>query len=322
VNFDFSVVEKLNFDCVKGCGLCCAFRPQIGDFEINTIKRDTKLSKNYIEESNEMGEKEYYLKLQGARGNIGACVFLGRDRRCSIYTKRPFKCRMFPFYLRFGENVQVDADLACPGFWYPGGKKADIPAMESAKDTTLLSFEKIQNNASSNYKGTCTILKDSGLYVSRDDCRQGASNLFPTLCDLRGLESIFTMGAGDQFYSQFIINDLSAQLVESAFTGKSRPVDFPLFISPDMQWEFFARECSEIAVRRFGEGGEIVKVSRKPFKKPHLAPPRVASYNISKCSLTFYARVYSLSIPLRLILATGTGLSPQFSCLDLISGLG
>jgi len=272
VNIDYSVVDKLHFDCVRNCGICCAFRPQLGDFEMDAIRSDPDICSNFIEETNERGEREYYLKLRDSGDDPGACAFLGAGKLCKVYPQRPFKCRLFPFFLRFGDGIQVDADLACSGFWYPGGKNAGAQARESMTDVMKILPEGINAAAGSNYEQTCGKLKEADLYIEKEECCRSVKSLSARLTEPSGLESIFLAGAGSQFSSQNIIDDLAGQLVESAFSGKARAVDFPLFIDKELKWEFFMLDGSDIAVKKFDETGAVAEVSRKPFEKPKLAP--------------------------------------------------
>jgi Fe-S-cluster containining protein len=271
VNIDYSIADKLKFDCVRGCGLCCAFRPQIGGFEMESIKRDPELAGNYTEEADESGDTEYYLRLKSEEGNPGACVFLKKDRLCGIYGKRPFKCRMFPFYLRFGDSVQVDADLACPGLWVTAGKNAGTLAMESVDGEIKKIPQEIYEKASRTYADTRNRLRDTGLLVEPGDCRKKLGEALPDLCDVRGLESAFEMGTGSQFSAVSIIDELGSQLVENAFSGKTRPVDYPLFLDDNLNWEFFTQRGGDIVVNAFDGTGAVRETGKVPFEHRRLA---------------------------------------------------
>ncbi|MCD6219386.1 YkgJ family cysteine cluster protein [Candidatus Calescamantes bacterium] len=89
----------LRFTCIEGCGLCCSYKVKVERDEIKNIASVT--DKKFLrEEGNFMRKKNGY------------CIFLNGDKKCLIYSERPFQCKSYPFYV---ERGQIDVDLSCPG---------------------------------------------------------------------------------------------------------------------------------------------------------------------------------------------------------------
>jgi Fe-S-cluster containining protein len=102
----------MGFDCdIKLCdSLCCRNCPVLTEEE--TLKLIRKVKKEY---ELELELKKYFRKAEGEHGFYyavkmikGKCIFLNREKRCSIYMCRPKLCELYP-------AVDVDAvDKNCP----------------------------------------------------------------------------------------------------------------------------------------------------------------------------------------------------------------
>lgn len=90
----------MRFECLPGCGLCCSYKVLLLPGEVETI--------------GSLGYHPGFFSQGGclAKDN-GFCVFLGDDKRCSIYDRRPVFCRSYPFYHE--DDSSIDVDLSCPG---------------------------------------------------------------------------------------------------------------------------------------------------------------------------------------------------------------
>jgi len=127
-------IQKTGFVC-RCCGRCCAGGPEDGNEvmvtpdEIRTIMGATRLSWNEIAEP----YPEFIRDPSGAcyslawclRRTPGGCIFLGEERRCSIYAYRPYICRTYPFMLQDGHLCISE----CPGVGESGtGEEAQCIA--------------------------------------------------------------------------------------------------------------------------------------------------------------------------------------------------
>jgi Fe-S-cluster containining protein len=111
--------EFLRFRCT-GCGNCCK-EPllPITDADVRRITRRTgdpasELVQWVDEDGIDMDdEPEAFVMLrQGKRVMVlrhqnGACRYLGKDDRCTIYTARPTGCRVYPFDADFTKGGKL-----------------------------------------------------------------------------------------------------------------------------------------------------------------------------------------------------------------------
>ena len=111
-------------DCLR-CGSCCRrFTPTFGIAEI--IPFLNRLSKNPLRDKIKSGIN---------RGmSPGGCGLLGPDKLCSVWTLRPWACRIFGLEVRYGKNMISSYDDVCPGRRSSRLKKSAI----SLKDFNLL----------------------------------------------------------------------------------------------------------------------------------------------------------------------------------------
>ncbi len=122
----------LCFEC-QGSGKCCSSRGEHG-YVYLTLKERKILSDHFslslVEFDNkycQLTDELYHLK---NKANNCDCIFL-KNKKCSIYDKRPFQCRTWPFWpenLSSKKNWVVDVEQFCPGA--NKGKKHDAAAIQ------------------------------------------------------------------------------------------------------------------------------------------------------------------------------------------------
>lgn len=301
---DISLLPGLRFKCLPNCGLCCAFRPQVGDFELDVARNNPVVGPRLVEEIDSDGFVEHYLPLhRSPDGTTGACAYIGSDRLCTIYEKRFLKCHLYPYYLRFSDRVQVDVDLACSGIWTTDEDAVDlyknvssilrdVCGYDEATDTFRadhpagVKFSKILNRTRADHDLACRKLMEKDLYYPVENCRWVASVELDRMTSPVQLESIlYDIGNNPQIRSKAdietgpapgfgLVEGFSAQIVENAFIGKERPVDYPLFMDVDMGWEYIAldRNSREYIIGRFDQSGTRREISRAAYIKPPLTP--------------------------------------------------
>ncbi|MFA5388160.1 MAG: phosphatidylglycerol lysyltransferase domain-containing protein [Candidatus Omnitrophota bacterium] len=102
------------------CDVCCRFldikaqlRPVFLPFEI------TSRIKPHLDETRRVKLKPFK--------NMYTCRFFGKTgNKCSIYAKRPFDCRLYPFAIMFDEkreNIILGIDKKCPFAVEPGNER-------------------------------------------------------------------------------------------------------------------------------------------------------------------------------------------------------
>jgi Fe-S-cluster containining protein len=108
-------IDGLRFECTR-CGRCCEAPGYvwISAAEVQALAGHLRLSLD------DFGRR--FLRLVGSRLSLlekpdGRCIFLGDDRRCSVYALRPRQCRTFPFWRAHLATREAWAavEAACPG---------------------------------------------------------------------------------------------------------------------------------------------------------------------------------------------------------------
>lgn len=91
---------SLQFQCT-GCGKCCYGTPGYHYIKLN--KKEAEKIREHLGVGVDWFRQRYLEALEDGSFGIrlndsGACPFLGRDNRCSIYAHRPAQCRTYPFW--------------------------------------------------------------------------------------------------------------------------------------------------------------------------------------------------------------------------------
>ena len=95
----FSQDKPIRFECTA-CGKCCTGNSDTHYIALSRVEAD-KL-RGHLGVSEAWFRRRYVEHLSyetwGIRMTDGQCVFLGNDKRCSIYPLRPTQCRTYPFW--------------------------------------------------------------------------------------------------------------------------------------------------------------------------------------------------------------------------------
>jgi len=99
VNDMFYEDKPIRFEC-SACGKCCTGHSDshyiaLSHTEANELRAHLGVSEVWF--------KRHYVEhltreSWGIRLTDGQCVFLGKDKQCSIYHLRPVQCRTYPFW--------------------------------------------------------------------------------------------------------------------------------------------------------------------------------------------------------------------------------
>ncbi|MBI1853585.1 MAG: YkgJ family cysteine cluster protein [Planctomycetes bacterium] len=107
--------EGLRFGCTQ-CGHCCSIPGFVWVTEAEAAALATHLGLSL----DAFGRR--YLRRVGDRVSLversdGPCIFLGEDRRCTVYAARPRQCRTFPFWPGLVNSPETWAAVkeTCPG---------------------------------------------------------------------------------------------------------------------------------------------------------------------------------------------------------------
>lgn len=113
-----SGLRNLRFRCT-GCGNCCRdLRVPLTDADVRRLTDATgRAASEFVawlptSEVDLIGEPGSLVLLDSHAGHAllvlaqraGACVFLGSDQRCGVYSARPGNCRLYPFAASYGSR--------------------------------------------------------------------------------------------------------------------------------------------------------------------------------------------------------------------------
>lgn len=98
--------DHASFACLDGCGFCCTYPPEVTSAEMDELSQAAGHRSFDVDPSGTT-----HLPLQGG---CGGCALL-EDRRCTAYEARPMHCRLFPFHVYIGRQVEIYTNRVCPG---------------------------------------------------------------------------------------------------------------------------------------------------------------------------------------------------------------
>jgi hypothetical protein len=112
----------LKIECDECAACCCDTIPIITDRDIRRITKETgkrplDFVKLYSERKVEIGPERgsgfvnmaHGKRIMGLKQKNEQCIFLSRDKRCTIYEVRPFVCRTYPFDIKLDQNGKITA---------------------------------------------------------------------------------------------------------------------------------------------------------------------------------------------------------------------
>lgn len=107
---------QVKFNCT-GCAVCCkdskSRRRKILLLEGEAVEIERLSGLRKKDFSVRSGRPDAYSRRMKKIG--GACFFLGKDKRCRIYEKRPLVCMFYPFELSEKGEISVSRRKECEG---------------------------------------------------------------------------------------------------------------------------------------------------------------------------------------------------------------
>lgn len=266
-DIDWSEIEGRTYSCIDGCALCCLCQPELLPPEEEEFRGSPELAAG-------ISPKHISPDVEGAaislRGDHGACHFL-RNKRCSIYDRRPHFCRTFPLTAFVGWRIQLNVNMSCRGLGLPG---EDLMAI--GKDW----FSRFSNEqlgaelsvARSVFHEFSTNARDAKVAQSRDSLRGTASALADELVDGLGISRILTYAEHGRTRQNSSVQDIvrkvrnseaDADIEERAMIDGIELFDLPelsmlpVYIGEDLVWRLFVLKGREVAGHVLHEDGRI-----------------------------------------------------------------
>lgn len=269
---DLSEVEGLTYTCIDGCALCCLCQPELLPDEERSFRSDPALSAGLADRHISPDVEGAAISLQGAHG---ACHFL-RQRRCSIYARRPHYCRAFPISVFSGWRVQLNANLSCRGIGLPGedlaatgralldgfGARALADELQASREV----FVEFSRNT-----------RDEKVAQSVPSVRGAASALMEDLADELGLSRVLTYAESGSTrqnssaqeiarrardtHPEANIHELGASIGTELFDLPDLSY-LPIYVGEDLEWRIFQLSGEDIVGYVLDEDGRTREVSR------------------------------------------------------------
>lgn len=104
-------LDLRRFECVSGCGRCCAYKVSLLEEDIRRLEATGRARDEFLDMARRPAAG--FAGCMAKRN--GSCVFLDGDRRCREYEHRPLYCRLYPYIRESYVELQLDVDLSCPG---------------------------------------------------------------------------------------------------------------------------------------------------------------------------------------------------------------
>ncbi len=282
LDIDWSEIEGRTYSCIDNCALCCLCQPELLPNEEEEFRRDPTLRAG-------ISSKHISPEVQGAaislRGDHGACHFL-RDKRCSIYDRRPHFCRTFPLTAFVGWRIQLNVNMSCRGLGLPGENLVDI-----GRDW-LSRFSKDQlddelRSARGVFEEFVLNARDAKVAQSWDSLRGVGSALADELVDGVGISRILTYAEHGRTRQNSSVQDIlrrvraseaDADIEERAMIDGIELFDLPelsmlpVHIGEDLVWRLFVLRDREIVGHVLHEDGRVEEYAKMDPSKVDLLP--------------------------------------------------
>lgn len=269
---DLSEVEGLTYACIDGCALCCLCQPELLPDEEREFRGDPALRGGVADQHISPDVQGAAIRLQGAHG---ACHFL-RQRRCSIYQRRPHYCRAFPLSVFSGWRVQVNANLSCRGIGLPG---EDLAATGRALLDGIGRDEvaKELNSSREVFVEFSRNTRDAKVAQSVPSVRGAAAALMEDLTDELGLARMLTYAESGRTRQNSSAQEIArrardthpeADVGELGVSIGAELFDLedlsylPIYVGEDLRWRIFKLQGDEVVGYLLDEGGGTQESSR------------------------------------------------------------
>ena len=258
VEIDYSELTGRKVECIPECGLCCLCQPEVLSNEKDFFVKNhpTALVRNKYPDD--------HLALALKKGR-GSCVFL-KDRRCTVYQKRPTYCRQFPYHFYVGERIKIELDLSCRGIWTGRGVDAiaDVKPIVDAADRRLMDALR---EASGVYREFYSNCKEAGVMGDPAGIRASVSKYIDRFTDLKFIGNVMESSFEDPVMSLDTVakdNEVDMDELEEAAKDAALgsmtsqdPLSVPIYCDGSWNWNIFMASGNKIEWKVIDDDGDI-----------------------------------------------------------------
>ena len=279
---DLSELEDLTYTCIDGCALCCLCQPELLPDEETLFRGDPMLSEGLADRHISPDVTGAAIRLQGAHG---ACHFL-KQRRCAIYTRRPYYCRAFPISVYAGWRIQINANQSCRGMGLPG------ESMTATGRALLAHYS--ENELMDELRGSREVFtefsnntRDAKVAQSVPSLRDAAGALMDDLTDELGLSRILTYAESGSTRQNSSAQDIAKRArsaepeIDLQDLGVSIGTELfdlpdlsylPVYVAEDLTWKIFKLVGDDVVGFVLHEDGRTEEFSRTVPSEVTLMP--------------------------------------------------
>lgn len=288
MEIDTSELKGKHFSCIDGCGLCCLCQPELLPPEQKVIRSDRVLAEFIVRADDDPSKKS--LKMTG---NGGPCALL-RDRKCTIYGKRPHFCRQFPVHTHLMWRIQLTADYSCRGIWSSSSNDPRTGGSDleeyGLKELSFYSQDKLKSElayADNVFREFREFATANSAWDDIHRLRHDAARLIERgyFSSVEGLGSVL-YAAGQAREAGVRLSDIlpsaassaSRQMASSAISELSEELfsiesiaDNPVYVDSSLEWNIFTKSGGRVWRRRIKDRGGTVDVSPVDISTDNIA---------------------------------------------------
>jgi len=264
---DYSELTGKKVHCPPECGMCCLCQPEILPEEYGFFK--TKHPGSIVKKREP--HEHFAIALKKGRGS---CVFLDKDRRCSVYGNRPTYCRQFPFHFHVSDRIKAELDLSCRGVWYNKG----VDAISEAETLAERSTDRLKialKEATGVYREFFGLCREAGVFTDRSVLRSSVYGNIDNFTDTAFIAEVMNASLDEPSVSLADIvpnaktdmDELNEAAREAALSSMQSedPFSVPVYCDGQWNWNLFMAGRRGIEWSILDDNGDLhVKGSADP----------------------------------------------------------
>jgi len=265
---DLTELEGISYECIDDCALCCLCQPELDMKELMHFRKaglEEGLTTEHVQGF--VSDEPTAVKMQG--GN-GACHFL-KERRCTVYEKRPKFCRQFPVRIHALHRIQLNANLSCPGLKKGGNSLLELGSgiLKSISEKKL---DIIMSDVGDRIHWFEDHAKNLGTHRPPDKLRSMGGMIIPLLENVEGIGKVLAFVNSEPDIGTMppeeilnLIEETHApdDLEEIAINGNysllelDDPAWLPVYVDDELKWNAFRSGEGKVHWMNLEENGTL-----------------------------------------------------------------